>query len=267
MTADGRPHRVVIDLTDRLGDDLRLAIRYYPRRQECETARSGLPVQILPESFLELETSTRIPERFDQLAAYWRAGMRIGYDESLPVPARLAVLTSLSDRFVLTPALLELAPVGKGPGDASDFIWLARTAPEGKTGPVRLDRGRLTVEDARGGRVLDSAEIPGVGVWQIVRDGAQRGLWIYPGASDEKLDHPYRLRVGASDIAFVADGEVLLELDSAQAELARISYPEYRGWRTVLRDYRYWIFAVVWILITLGIVALYRRIRGAKKRT
>lgn len=267
LTTDGRPHRVVIDLDGKLGDDLRLLVRYYPKREECEAPRLGLPVQILAGSYLELETADRVPERFDQLAAYWRAGMRIHYDNSLPVPARLAVLTSLSERFVLAPGLLTLAPVGAGPGDDKDFIWLARAAPKGKSGPVRFDRGRIRIEDGRGGRVLDSAEIPGVGVWQILRDGDQRGLWIYPGASDESLDQPQRLRMGASDIAFVANGEVLLELDSTQAELARITYPEYRGWRTILRAYRYWIFVFAWILLTVGIVALYRRIRGSKKRT
>jgi len=123
--------------------------------------------------------------------------------------------------------------------------------------PVRMDQGKVQIMDKDGQTFFDVNILPKITIAQIVNAPSAHGLLIIPS---ELIQHNFneKLRLIEGDVAFIDAHGVLLHIDSKQPTLAKIYYPDVKDWFAVLGAYRFWLLGLLWFLLSLAIVYLFR---------
>ncbi|MCF6235755.1 MAG: cellulose biosynthesis cyclic di-GMP-binding regulatory protein BcsB [Gammaproteobacteria bacterium] len=254
-----------------LYNNLRIQILNTEARSiDFQQGATTFPIQILPESALILERNTTKPKRFVDLPAY----LADQFDFYLPS----AYLDSPDESLLFTAAFTANFPVPFAhrkatfvqPGSiltpARPFIALGDVVLSELNAPVRFDQGVIDIRDRKNESLLQVDKLSGIAIAQLVTSNGQHGLWLRSGDNNPYPD-VRRLFLNEDDVAFADRSGLLFSLNSTEPTLARVHYPTARNWLVTVSEYRFWIMVFVWLILTLGIVYLFRRRRQHQNNT
>lgn len=183
---------------------------------------------------------------FSQLATTFRAGIA-GRAET-PREQRLLAM-----------ARAALAPRGKLDAAAKAAIYVGPNPPPGATPLLRFDKGPVRLERSDGAVIFSQKEMDAMTAVQVVRGRDRPILWIRPGTGPL----PDELYLSDGDIGlFDGAGRAIAWSRLRDNRAIRINYlaghDPYAADQTML-TWRIGL-AIFWILATLGLIWIYRRI-------
>jgi hypothetical protein len=269
VPGDGRPHHFLVPLPQsgqRAFNKLRIVLERDQQRSRCGEGYGGMLIasQLLESTAVICERHEVRPLTLSELSDLLRSGYSVYLPKEEmdhPEPA-LAFLSRLTQDMGAFPEAAQIFSYVPGQEIRPDrpFILIGARSVRGPNGPVAFDRGRVLVTDSRGSTLLDVEELADISVAQLAHAGAQPGLWIAPGKHGLPSALSYDFSDG--DVAFLANSGTVRLLDSRKVDVSRVAYPDFRDWQQLLFEYRFWLFALLWALLTVGFVQLYRRTIG-----
>ena len=264
---DGTHHRYTVELPDNLAgreNYFRIVSQRLPYGGECETKGVPMPIELLPGTTFFAELEKQNPLNLDEAAEWLRSGFTLYLDpDYLRKPETiLPFLGQMTSALNLPVDRAHIAVFTPGRAfNTGPFLLVSQHTPGGMLTPVRFDRGRVEVLDARGNVLLDSGGLPGIAVAQLAQFNNHFGVWLRP--SDRPLpDEGFRPELG--DALFLDQSGLVRAVNSRALDETRLRYPQFTDWLDALRRYRYWLFGSFWILLTLGFVQLYRKLSRSK---
>lgn len=252
--------------TDSATHKLRILLKRQNLLGDCQAPRARTYVQILPSSTLETTRAEPTANRLMDLQRWAGAGAAIHLPtDALEHPQAWGnILANVSRELDLDILGSTLSTSKTVPEPGKLFLWLHPEPPAGGySAPIRFDKGRILVRDSDGGVLLDSQALPGLSVASLLRKDGQRGLWLRSASNGVPLD-PTGLSGANGDLAFIDSHGVTLNIDSRGHDLTQITYPDYKSWIETYSAYKPWLFALAWILLTLLVIGLVRRMRQGK---
>ena len=129
---------------------------------------------------------------------------------------------------------------------------------------VQFDRGRIQVKNSEGKTLLDIDQLPEVTVSQVVKANNNYGLWVL-SKNGAPMPTNTSMLLENNTVAFSDSSGLLFAINPDQREINIINYPDHLGWFENLGRYRFWIWALAWLLLTLVVVHLYSMARQHKK--
>jgi hypothetical protein len=234
----------------------------------CSSETMQYPIQIKPQSTIETILDTATPEQFANLPLY----LSRGYDTFLPqayLKQAEKVLPYLSSMLIdmdlpLMAERMKFYKPEEMVSPVAPFVLLGKTDTTFDKQSVMFGKGRIDILDQHGNVLLAVDALPKISIAQIVRSGDVYGLWLMP--PDKGPLAPIKeMSLSKDDVAFADENGVLLTLDSTQIGLARVDYPQKTSWFELFGEYRFWYFAIGWLLLTSLIIYLYRLSRSHRK--
>jgi len=248
---------------------IRVVVQHDLVSGNCEGILPTDFVQLTPDSALVVkQSSADVPEKFSELAKYFLTGFDT-YVESayLQHPGKiLHLMARLSADFplLIDHEKLHFVPSGsvvdpKGPFVVvGDFVMA-----DDIDAPVRFDQGHVKIVTPQGDSYFDVDQLSKVTIAQVVKASETYGLWVSPSNADD-LSQIEHLKLADDNVAFIDSHGVVKTLDSSEPTLAEVYYPDVEDWFDVLGKYRFWLFALLWFVLTLAVVYLYRMSRMNK---
>ncbi|NBB84386.1 MAG: hypothetical protein GVY28_13405 [Alphaproteobacteria bacterium] len=270
LDEDGGRERFTIDLPPRLlrlGNALRVVLQRDAPAGNCETELTAYPAQILTSSALLLGSPTGEVVDFTDLALRFDPDTAIHLPQSLLASPRapLTLLTHVASQTLREPLPPQVSFYGAGSTPTLDRPFLLVGQPAGiiPEAPVRFDRGRVILTDVDGRTVLDVSGSRDLAAIQVARVGGVPGLWIT--APENRMPAPAELPLTRGDIAFVDPTGVVLTLASEQDTIVEVTYPDVSSWFDLFAEYRYYLLAALWVLVTIIIILALRRLYRASR--
>ncbi|MBN4077004.1 cellulose biosynthesis cyclic di-GMP-binding regulatory protein BcsB [Mariprofundus ferrooxydans] len=248
---------------------IRIVVQHDVVSGNCEGILPTDFVQITPDTALVVkESSSDTPEKFSDLAKYFLGGFDTYMEsEYLDQPEQILHLMSrLAADFplMINHAQLHFVASGSAIQPKGPFVAMGRfTLGDDIEAPVRFDQGRVKIVAPNGESYFDVDQLDKVTIAQVVRAPNGYGLWVTPSNADDlsKIEH---LKLAEDDVAFIDSYGVVKTLDSSEPTLAEVYYPDVEDWFDVLGKYRFWLMVLLWFLLTLIVVYLYRMSRMNK---
>lgn len=264
LPSEGGQHSLTLPLNEAglyAKDPVRIVLKGQSN-QPCETATGTGYAQLLDTSALETVESQRTPETLAEFARGVGGPFAVHLPgDALGDPAAwVEVLANIGTSLGVDPRAAEFSSVTMPPVADRPFIWLGPQPPEGFSAPIMFDRGRIQVRDRYGSVLLDSEELPGIHTVSLVRKGDQRGLWLRT-FEEGVADFPPGAESATGDLVFGDPRGVLVAIDTRNDAVASVAYPERTTWMDTLESYRGWIFAGAWLLLTILVVLVARKMR------
>lgn len=281
IPTDGRPHQFLVPLPKTGGhpfNQLRIRLERDEEHGRCGVGYGDMPVpsQLLGSTAIVCDRHPIRPATLSELSETLRSGYRVylAAEEMEHPETVLAFLSRLTQDFGLLPDAAQITAFLPGQPIQQDRPFVVISARESSRGsrpgpildaksPVVFDRGRVLVSDGLGSTLLNVETLADLTVAQLSYAGGQPGLWIAPGRDGLPSAAEYDLSDG--DVAFLANSGTVRLLDSRKVDISRVRYPDFRDWQQLLFEYRYWLFAVLWAMLTVAFVQLYRRTVGRQK--
>ncbi len=268
----GMKQRFTINLPveyQRQFNDIRIVVQHDIVEGNCEGTMPYDYIQVTPDSALIVKSTTiDTPKIFADLAKYFLPGFDtyiedLYLDEPeqiLHLMARLAadfplVIDHTRLHFMDSTELLQ----PEGPFVAVGHFTLS----DDISAPVRFDKGRVKITAPNGEAYFDVDQLSKVTIAQIANATTAYGLWIAPSDSED-LSNIERLELSEDDVAFIDLHGVAKTLDSSEPTLAEVYYPDAEDWFDVLGKYKFWLMVLLWFLLTMVVVYLYRMSRMNK---
>jgi len=250
-------------------NDIRVVVQHDIESGNCKGVMPYDFVQIMPDSALVVKKATdSAPKKFSELSRYFQTGFDTYVDESyLNAPEQvLRLMARIAADFPLAidHQRLQFMNAGDVLQPEHPFVAVGHFAlGDGVEAPVRFDKGHVTIKSPGGESYFDVNHLSRVTVAEIVKAPAAYGLWISPsGASDQPISK--RLDLSEDDVAFIDAHGVIKTLDSFEPSIAQVYYPDVEDWFDVLGKYRFWLMVLLWFLLTMVVVYLYRMSRSNK---
>lgn len=234
----------------------------------CKGEPMQFPIQITPTSSVETVVDDTVPDNFSRLPSYLSAG----YETYLPkkylqqpekVLGYLSTLTTDMDLPSQVGTVNFYTPDEKITPKAA-FILFGKANIEFSKQSVKFDQGRINIMNQANEVLLAVDDLPKVSIAQVVKSGSVYGMWVLP-PDPAQLTQVKDMHLSKDDVAFSDHNGVLMTLDSSQPGLSRVEYPDSAGWFELFGEYRFWYFAIGWILLTSLIVYLYRLSKSHRK--
>ena len=119
----------------------------------------------------------------------------------------------------------------------------------------------MKIEAANGESYFDVNHLTGVTVAEIAKGSSSYGLWVIP-SEDAGKAITKSLDLSEDDVAFIDSHGVLKTLNSSETSTVQVYYPDAEDWFDVLGKYRFWLMVLLWFLLTMVVVYLYRMSRA-----
>ena len=273
MVDTGRNDEIVLNLPTHLLSRVN-NLRFVAQRDlsntlnNCAGEPMQFPIQVKPDSTLVTVLNDTVPTDFAALPGYLSAG----YDAYLPkqylsqpenVLDYLATLTADMD-LPTQVGTLRFYTADEAIAPQAPFILLGKANVSFSKQGVRFDKGRIDVVNQNDEILLAIDALPKVSIAQVVRLANIYGLWVLP-PDPSQLGRVKDMHMSKDNVAFADRNGVLMTLDSTQPGLSRVDYPDTASWFELFGEYRFWYFAVGWLLLTSLIVYLYRLSRSHRK--
>lgn len=244
---------------------IRILLKRQTDTGDCRSLKDEGYVQVLGSSVLETVPAQKPAETFAELGRWLSAGSPVYLPgDALTHPQAWGeILTALSRDLDLDAKTAKLLVGKDAPDDARTFLWLSPQPPAGFKTPLDFQRGRFQVKDYKDTVLLDSGALPGISVAALLRDGDRRGFWLRAVADGLPLSSR-GIGTSSGDIAFADRSGVVLTVDSRENDLSRVDYPDYSPWYERLSAWKGWIFAFAWVLLTVLVLRVVRRMRQAR---
>nr|WP_236075331.1 cellulose biosynthesis cyclic di-GMP-binding regulatory protein BcsB [Mariprofundus sp. EBB-1] len=247
-------------------NDIRIVVQHDVVEGNCEGVMPHDYVQITPDSTLVVKSSEiDAPKAFSDLAKYFLPGFDTYVEDSyLDKPEQILHLMSrLSADFplIIDHTRLHFMAAGDVLAPEGPFVGVGHfTLSDDIVAPVRFDRGRVKITAPSGESYFDVDQLSKITIAQIARSATAYGLWIAPSDAED-LSKIERLELSEDDVAFIDSHGVAKTLDSSEPTLAEVYYPDVEDWFDVLGKYKFWLMVLLWFLMTMVVVYLYRMSR------
>jgi len=221
-------------------------------------------VQITPDTAIVVKKTDREPTKFSGLSEYLSSGFdMVIADKYLANPENALQLIShvASDLpIVMDYSRVSFMKESEALSPSGPFVAFGNFNLDSLDAPLRMDKGKVEIKDRDGQTFFSVNALPKITVAEIINDGSAHGLLVIP--SDLiKHDFDKKLRLIEGDVAFIDSHGVLLNIDSKQPTLAEVYYPDTKDWFAVLGEYRFWLLGLLWFLLSLAIVYVFRLTR------
>ena len=250
-------------------NNIRVVVQHDIKSGDCEGVMPFDYVQITPDSALVVKRSdTDVPEKFADLSRYFQSGFDTYMDEeflSKPEHAlQLMARMSADVPLVIDHSRLHFVGKGEALNPENPFVAVGHfKLGEGIEAPVRFDKGHVKIVSPGGESYFDVDQLDKVTIAEIVKSPSSYGLWISPSdVADKPISK--RLELAEDDVAFIDSQGVIKTLDSSEPSIAQVYYPDVEDWFDVLGKYRFWLMVLLWFLLTMVVVYLYRMSRANK---
>ncbi len=267
---DGMKHNYSIPLPSgyqQQYNNLRFVVQHDIQSGDCFGILPTDFVQITPDTSLIVKAVDSVPGKFSSLAQYFSSGFDTYIsDKYLRKPENVLYLISRMSSDLpmnMDYSKLHFLKEGTALDPKGPFLAVGNFNLDNLNVPVRMDKGPVEIRDKSGKSFFSVNVLPKITIAQIANAASSYGLVVMPSdLVHHKFDHKLRLVDG--DVAFIDNHGVLLNIDSKQPTLAEVYYPDTQDWFAVLGQYRFWILAVLWFLLSLAIVYVYRLSRGQR---
>jgi len=250
-------------------NSIRVVVQHDIESGNCKGVMPYDFVQIMPDSALVVKrTTSGAPEKFSDLSRYFQTGFDTYMDTAyLSKPEQvLHLMARMAADFplVIDHTRLHFMNAGDTLQPENPFVAVGHFAlGDNVEAPVRFDKGHVKIVSPGGESYFDVNQLSKVTVAEIVKAPAAFGLWVSPSdASDQPISN--RLELSEDDVAFIDSQGVIKTLDSSEPSIAQVYYPDVEDWFDVLGKYRFWLMVLLWFLLTMVVVYLYRMSRSNK---
>jgi hypothetical protein len=261
---DGTKHNYSVPLPveyQQQYNNLRFVVQHDIETGDCRGTIPNDFVQITPDTSIIVKKTDSEPTKFSGLALYFSSGFDTFIaDKYLSDPENALHLISrvVSDLPLdMNYSRLHFVKEGETLNPDGPFVAFGNFNLDKLDAPVRMDQGGVQIRDKDGQTFFDVNILPKITIAQIVNASSSYGLLVIPS---ELIRHDFneKLRLIEGDVAFIDAHGVLLHIDSKQPTLAEVYYPDVKDWFAVLGAYRFWLLGLLWFLLSLAIVYLFR---------
>lgn len=250
-------------------NDIRVVVQHDIEVGDCRAVMPHDYVQVTPDSALVVaREESDAPEKFSDLSRYFLHGFDtyLSYDYLDKPEHVLQLMARLAADFPLLIDHTRVHFVEKGEmlKPEGPFVAVGNfPLSEEIEAPVRFDQGRVKILSPNGESYFDVNHLPHITVAEIAKSFDSYGLWISPA---DNISEPMieRLELSEDDVAFIDGNGVIKTLDSSEPSLAQVYYPDVEDWFDTLGKYRFWLMVLLWFLLTMVVVYLYRMSRANK---
>jgi hypothetical protein len=250
-------------------NDIRVVVQHDIESGNCKGVMPYDFVQIMPNSALVVKkVSGGVPEKFSDLSRYFQTGfdtyMETSYLNSPEQVLHLMARMAADFPLIIDHSRLHFMNAGDTLQPDHPFVAVGHFAlGDNVEAPVRFDKGHVKIISPSGESYFDVNHLSKVTVAEIVKAPATYGLWIIPSeASGQPITK--HLDLSEDDVAFIDSQGVIKTLDSSEPSIAQVYYPDVEDWFDVLGKYRFWLMVLLWFLLTMVVVYLYRMSRSNK---
>jgi len=222
-------------------------------------------VQITPDTSIIVKKTDVEPTKFAELSQYFSSGFdTIIADKYLSDPENALHLISrmVTDLPILMDySRVQFAKESESLNPDGPFVAFGNFNLDHVDAPVRMDQGPVEIRDKDGQSFFSVNVLPKVTVAEIVNASSAHGLLVIP-STQTRHDFNKKLRLIEGDVAFIDAHGVTLHINSKQPTLAEVYYPDTKDWFAVLGEYRFWLLGLLWFLLSLALLYLFRVARG-----
>ncbi len=251
-------------------NNIRIIMQHDVEQGDCRGVMPHDFIQIAPDSALVVKKDeTTDPVKFSDLARYFSQGFDVYLESSyLDNPERvLQLLARLAADFPLSIDYSRLFFTGRSDvlEPENPFVAVGRfTLGDDIEAPVRFDSGRVKILSPGGESYFDVNLLPHITIAEIAKTSSSYGLWVNP-SDVAGLPVLEKLSLSEDDVAFIDSLGVIKTMDSSQPSLAQVYYPDVEDWFDTLGKYRFWLMILLWFLLTMIVVYLYRMSRSNRR--
>ncbi len=250
-------------------NDIRIVVQHDIVSGDCRGVQPFDYVQVTPDSALVVKkTSSAAPQKFSDLSQYFQSGFDTYMDTAyLSKPEQaLYLMARLTADFplIVDHSRLHFLDSGDTLQPEHPFVAVGRFAlGDSIEAPVRFDKGHVKIVAPNGESYFDVNQLTNVTVAEIAKGSSSYGLWVVPSENASQAITK-RLELAEDDVAFIDAHGVIKTLDSSEPSIAQVYYPDVEDWFDVLGKYRFWLMVLLWFLLTMVVVYLYRMSRANK---
>lgn len=267
MTADGQPHRVIVDIpyyTLAARNIIRIAFIRQSSKLQCHDVTSSFPVTIFPGSHLKLKQMAPGNNFVGIAARYAKESTLIVKDAwlqdalaMLPMTVRMADAAGLSSIHTQFSVLKQGEPLKP----ATPFLALD-VAPEGKP-TAEEHNGALVLNGAEKTPILQLKGLDRIGVAEVVEVNGQSGIRFYSvGKNMPVLTSSFRLAHG--NLAVITDAGPVLQIDKNDPTDSRFAKED--NPQSLWQRHMEWWLAAIAVIIFILISARVAQVRRNKRK-
>lgn len=253
-------------------NDVRIVVQHDIDSDDCHGVMPHDFVQVLPDSALVVKrVEDEAPRKFAELSRYFLHGFDTyvdqGYLDHPEVALHMMARLAADFPLLIDHSRLQFVDTGTALEPANPFVAIGRfKLGDSVEAPVRFDQGHVRILTPKGETYFDVDNLDKISVAEIAKSGNAYGLWVAPSLTkfDDRQPPMERLRLAEDDVAFIDANGVVKTLDSQEPSLAQVYYPDVEDWFDVLGKYRFWLMVLLWFLLTMVVVYLYRMSRANK---
>jgi len=218
-------------------------------------------VQITPDTSIIVKKTDEAPSKFSGLAQYFSSGFdtfiadKYLHDPENALQLISRVTTDLP--IVMDYSRIHFVKEADALNPDTPFVAFGNFNLDNLDAPVSMHKGPVEIRDKDGKTFFSVNILPKITVAQIANASSSYGLLVIPS---ELVKHEFdkKLRLIEGDVAFIDAHGVLLSIDSKQPTLAEVYYPDTKDWFAVMGEYRFWLLGLLWFLLSLFIVYIFR---------
>ncbi len=268
LANDGGKHNYSIPLPveyQQQYNNLRFVVQHDIVSGDCFGIMPTDFVQITPDTAIIVKKTDTEPTKFSGLSQYFSSGFdTIIAEKYLSNPEN--ALQLISRMATDLPIMMDYSRVSfvkesEAINPDGPFVAFGNFNLENIDAPVRMDKGPVEIRDKDGQSFFSMNVLPKITVAEIVSGSSAQGLLVIPSAQVQH-DFNAKLRLIEGDVAFIDQHGVTLHINSKQPTLAEVYYPDTKDWFAVLGEYRFWLLGLLWFLLSLAVVYLFRIARG-----
>jgi hypothetical protein len=242
-------------------NNLRFVVQHDIESGDCRGVMPNDFVQITPDTTVIVKVTDSEPTKFSGLAQYFSSGFDTVIAEkylSDPLNAlHLISRVSADLPLLIDYSRIQFVKESETLNPGGPFVAFGNFNLDNLDAPVRMDQGKVEIRDKDGQSFFSVNVLPKITIAQIAKASSSYGLLVIPS---DLIQHDFneKLRLIEGDVAFIDTHGVLLHVNSSQPTLAEVYYPDTKDWFAVLGAYRFWLLGLLWFLLSLAIVYLFR---------
>ncbi|WP_171966438.1 cellulose biosynthesis cyclic di-GMP-binding regulatory protein BcsB [Mariprofundus micogutta] len=265
---DGAKHNYSIPLPveyQQQYNNLRFVVQHDIVSGDCFGIMPTDFVQITPDTSIIVKATDTEPTKFSGLSQYFSSGFDTVIAEKFLSDPENA-LHLISRMAADLPIMMDYSRVSfvkesEAIDPSGPFVAFGNFNLDNIDAPVRMDKGPVEIRDKDGQSFFSLNVLPKITVAEIVNGSSAQGLLVIP-STQAQHDFSEKLRLIEGDVAFIDAHGVTLHINSKQPTLAEVYYPDTKDWFAVLGEYRFWLLGLLWFLLSLAVVYLFRIARG-----
>ncbi len=262
---DGRKHHYAIPLPadyQQQYNGLRFVVQHDIKMGLCQGTLPTDFVQITPDTSVVVKRIDKKPTKFALLSQYLSSGFDTFISDqylSHPDVALQMIAQMLANLSVtMDYSRIHFLPAGSQLSPNQPFVAFGAFNLDNIDAPIRLNQGPIEIRDQDGQSFFSINHLPKVTIAEIASASSVFGLLEILPESAQQRDFRKPLRLVEGDVAFLDGNGVLLSIDSRQPTLAEVYYPDTQDWFAELGQYRFWLLGLLWFLLSLAIVYIFR---------